>query len=345
MYSNKNLLLTVFLFFSFFTLTVKPQSDETLYQQLKSNFKKDYFNVEILLQTLFDYQGDRIVFGNNGFSVPNARFRVRGILDKGFRYDFQINMISQNPLIDASVSYKYSDAFMVDAGMFKSPFSYEFLLSENEIDFVNRSTVSEVLGTKRQVGLKARGNLAGKLLKYHGGIFNGRAIGANVGDKFPLFILRLESNPELNIGSSKGELVFGGNVAYNKADNASYINGLLSNFFGNRLLIGADFRFTLDKLMLSAEYIRGEYKPETGNKTVSQGFHLTGGYFVLENTQVLARLDNFKPTENLKAQNLFLIGINQKLSEPAALQFNYIIDTDNSKFDYNRLLLVFQIFI
>ncbi len=341
----KRMLFTAITLFFIVPAVIIPQNDDGLYQQFKNNFKKEYFSIEMLLQGMGDYQEERVVGGQNGFSVPNARFRVNGNLDKGFRYDFQINMVSTRPLIDASVSYKYSDALTIDAGMYKSPFSYEFLVSEAKLDFINRANAVNILGTGRQVGVKARGAIAGKLLSYHGGVFNGRAIGSDAADKYPLFILRLQSNPVLDIGVNKGNLIVGGNIAYNKVENGSYINNLITGFNGKRLLIGADIRLSVADFLFSSEYIRGEYKPETGVKTVAQGFHLTAGYNLLENTQVLVRYDNFKPAENLQSQNILLLGVNQTLTEAAALQFNYILDTDNSDFAFHRMMVVFQIFI
>ena len=67
--------------------------------------------------------------------------------------------------------------------MFKAPFSKEFLIGADAIDFVNRSRVVAVLAPGRQIGLQARGRLnPGIPVDYNLGIFNGNGYGGNSND-------------------------------------------------------------------------------------------------------------------------------------------------------------------
>lgn len=43
--------------------------DEPLYEQLQETFNRPYMSLGVLLQTVADFQFDRTLPGNNGFSV------------------------------------------------------------------------------------------------------------------------------------------------------------------------------------------------------------------------------------------------------------------------------------
>jgi len=58
-------------------------------------------------------------------------------------------------------------------GLFKSPFSHEFLTSAASLDFVRRSQVVSALAPARRIGAQLRGALGGGLIAYRLGVFNG----------------------------------------------------------------------------------------------------------------------------------------------------------------------------
>lgn len=75
--------------------------------------------------------------------------------------------------------YRITPDFSIKAGLFKSPFSYEFLTGSASIDFVNRSTVVNQLAPNRQIGFQLGGNFSGGKLRYKAGVFNGNGLGIN----------------------------------------------------------------------------------------------------------------------------------------------------------------------
>ena len=93
--------------------TVLPQEDnESEHDEFIKNFKKDYFTLEMLFQVVADFQPERTIIGNNGFSVSNMRLKMKGNLDENFGYFFQASFIVSPVLLDAVVKYKFAESFI-----------------------------------------------------------------------------------------------------------------------------------------------------------------------------------------------------------------------------------------
>jgi len=71
-----------------------------------------------------------------------------GNIDKKFSYFFQFDFTKSSAVLDAKLRYQYSTAFGIDAGLFKAPFSREYLTYAADIDFINRSQVVSTLAPK-----------------------------------------------------------------------------------------------------------------------------------------------------------------------------------------------------
>lgn len=156
--------------------------DEPLGEALKENFKKSYLSVGMLLQTVGDFQAERVAAGNNGFNISNFRLSLSGELDRGFAYFVQANFIASPAILDARLSYRLSPHLLLDAGLFKAPFSKEFLTTADAIDFVNRAQVVTALVPGREIGVQLRGELAGPAVTATIGGFNGNRSAANNND-------------------------------------------------------------------------------------------------------------------------------------------------------------------
>ena len=107
-------ILFVSLFF-FLGISVQAQDQSTFdFEQFKDQFKNEYFSVGGLLQTIGNYQFERIN-GENGFSVGNARLQVYGEFDNKFGYQLQTNFVSSTVLLDANMYYNLTPNFSVKA--------------------------------------------------------------------------------------------------------------------------------------------------------------------------------------------------------------------------------------
>ncbi|QQS34897.1 MAG: hypothetical protein IPM56_11560 [Ignavibacteriales bacterium] len=328
----KRLILTICLITAQFIINVQAQ-DSSLLKELKENFKKKYFNVGLFFQTVADYQGERILSGGNGFNLTNIRLTISGELDEGFGYSMQTNFINSKPILDAMIYHKFSDAIRVDAGQFKASFSSEYLTSDPQLDFVGRSQATSTYSPKRQIGFQVRANVVEKVLSLVAGMYNGNGINTtNDDDKF-MYVGRVVLTPEL-----------GENTKLTVAGNAAYNSLTTSAFEGNRITAGGDFRLTVSDLMLSGEFIIESSEPDSGETISNSGLQLTAGYHITKNVQLLGRYDLLNPDDMIGDKNsLAIFGCNYWPTEATKIQFNYIVNTDNSELKYNQILVAGQL--
>jgi phosphate-selective porin len=334
-------ILFVSLFF-FLGISVQAQDQSTSdFEQFKDQFKNEYFSVGGLLQTIGNYQFERIN-GENGFSVGNARLQVYGEFDNKFGYQLQTNFVSSTVLLDANMYYNLTPNFSVKAGLFKSPFSYEYLTGAAATDFVNRSSVVNQLAPKRQLGLQLQGKLADGMFKYTAGMFNGNGFGPNQNDddRF-LYTARLETNSGLG-GGLGDSFVMGLNASYEQSESATSGAGLLSQVEGEQLLLGADTRISYNNMMLAGEFIYSMIETDVGPEYNPFGYYVTGGYFVTPKMQLLARWDYFDGDFIGASSESVIGGINIFPSDFSEVQLNYIYPVEDGA-DFSRILLNLQI--
>ena len=335
-----SILLFGLLFFIGMSVQAQDQSSSD-FEQFRDQFKNEYFSVAGLLQTIGAYQFERVI-GENGFSVGNARLQIYGEFDDKFGYQLQTNFVSSTPLLDANMYYNLTPSFSVKAGLFKAPFSYEYLTGAAATDFVNRSSVVNQLAPKRQVGLQFEGKLADGKFKYSGGMFNGNGFGPNQNDddRF-LYTARLETKSGLGSDSEDG-FMMGLNASYEQSESATTGAGLLSQVEGEQLLLGADTRISYNKMMLAGEFIYSTINADSGAEYNPFGYYLTGGYFVTPKTQLLARWDYFDGDFIGASSESIIGGINIFPSDFSEVQLNYIYPLEDGV-DFSQILLNLQV--
>lgn len=337
---------SIFLFSVLFFAGMSVQAQDQLssdFEQFKDQFKKEYFSVGGLLQTVGDYQFERIT-GENGFSVGNARLQVYGEFDDKFGYQLQTNFVRSSALLDANMYYNLTPNFSVKAGMFKTPFSYEYLTGAAAIDFVNRSSVVNQLAPKRQVGFQMQGKMADGKFKYSAGMFNGNGFGINQNDDDQfLYTARIEANSGVRSGLQDG-FMMGLNASYEQSESTTTGAGLLSQVAGEQLLLGADTRISYNKMMLAGELIYSTINADFGAEYNPFGYYVTGGYFVTPKTQLLARWDYFDGDFIGASSESVIGGVNFFPSDFSEVQLNYIYPVEEGA-DFSRILLNLQIAI
>ncbi|MFH5830954.1 porin [Halalkalibaculum sp. DA384] len=318
-------------------------SQEPDFNAFQQQLKKDYFSVGALLQTIGDYQHERSA-GYNGFLVGNARLQVYGEFDQGFGYQLQTNFTSSAALLDAAAYYRFSDGFQVKTGVFKSPFSYEYLTGAAAIDFVNRSTAVSQLAPKRQIGVQLSGQTTDGILHYSVGAFNGNGFGINRNnDSHLLYVGRLEARFDTDRQHSDDQITFGVNASRETKRRSGFIGGIR----GDQTLLGTDVRITQSNLFLAGEFIYSWLDADSQADQYNPfGYHATAGYHVTPKTQLLARWDYFTSDELPGSVNTesILAGINIFPTSVSEIQLNYIIPTEQS-IEYSQVLVNFQISI
>jgi phosphate-selective porin OprO/OprP len=129
---------------------------------------------------LYDIQHDTTDI--DSFLVRRARLGVEGTVFSYWEYrllpDFSNSQSNTNDvatprILDAYVNAHYWDAFQVEAGKFKQPFSYEQLIQDRFIPTIERSLIDQ-LTPARDVGVMVHGQkLFGDRFDYAVSIFNG----------------------------------------------------------------------------------------------------------------------------------------------------------------------------
>jgi hypothetical protein len=337
--------VVIFLVVFVFCIGTNVYSQSSDFEDFRDQFKNDYFSVGALLQTVGDYQPERIGgIGNNGFSIGNARLQIFGEIDQSFGYQLQANFVKNPSVLDANMYYNITPDFSVKAGLFKSPFSYEFLTGAAAIDFVNRSTVVNQLAPNRQIGLQLGGNLSEDKLRYKVGVFNGNGFDVNRNnDAQFLYMGRLEAHIDID-EEAENKIVFGVNASYEQKDQVTDSGNLRSTFQGEQVLAGSDIRFMHSGLMLSSEFIYSWLESDFGIQSNPFGYHATGGYHVTPKTQFLIRWDHFE-NDNISTatdSETLLAGLNYFPSSFSEIQLNYIYPISRD-IEFSQVLLNLQI--
>ena len=321
--------------------TLVPAQDEPLYDALTKTFKTKYLNVGILFQAVGDFQSERSFPGKNGFNVSNMRLNISGELDHGFGYAFKTNFINSPAILDAKAYYASSPQLIFDIGLFKPPFSKEYLTGAGGIDFVNRALAVTALAGSRQLGVQVRGASDDKLVSYGIGMFNGNGFGGNNNDNNDfMYVGRIAIMPKLSRSDSKtDEMEFGLSLGHSDDKNATIGGGILPSFDGQRTLFGGDVRWSHQRVTLSAEAIGAHLQHRLGGTNNPNGYHLTAGYMITDNSQLLARWESFMPDGLAADSKLLIFGYNLWPTSVTELQLNYIIRTTDSELKHHQVLV------
>src|SRR3989339_278953 len=110
------------------------------------------------------------------FLVRRLRLGFEGQLYNWIDYDLETNVGAGGAeLIFAYMNLGYLKKAQVRIGQFKEPFSYEVLLPEKYLDFIERSIVATVISPAEDVGVMVHnfGTPLGDFFEYGIGMFNG----------------------------------------------------------------------------------------------------------------------------------------------------------------------------
>lgn len=314
------------------TPAAAQQEPEPVLDQVQEMLSSPGFTLGFLLQAVLDPGIDD---DPARVRVGTARIRMYGALDGGFSYRLQTNHVPASSLLDAQVSWSPGPELMISAGRFKTPFSREFLEYAGSIDFVNRSRVVTALAPNRQVGLQLGGRLT-DIVGWTAGGFTG-ATNATT-DESLLGVLRLEGS---GIEVGEGTLAVAAQIAGGRED-AVGARVFGPAFAGDGMLYGIDGRYEGGALMLSGEYIRGEWDPEGPVADVdADGLFLTAGWMLDEGRQALVRWDRYR-APGQEADDVVVLGFNAWPTGAAEIQVNWLIPLKDSA-ELHRLLVNFQI--
>ena len=173
----------------------------------------------------------------NGFHAANDSWllrRVRPIIEGTLfgKYDFRFTHEfagGNASVVDAYIDARFSPAFKVRAGKFKSFVGLERLQSGADIKFLERSYVTNAILPNRDLGIAVHGDVLGNRLNYAFGLVNGVSDGGNIstGTEFDgrkEFTARLFATPFVNDDSVLKGLGFGVAATYTDSQGERNLN-------------------------------------------------------------------------------------------------------------------------
>ncbi|MGO9587092.1 MAG: porin [Limisphaerales bacterium] len=135
--------------------------------------------IQVDSRTFFD---DSAIKNNDGFLLRRVRPIFQGTVDRDFDFRFTPDFAPSTPTIfDAYGNYRYEPWAQLRAGKFKTPEGLEQLQEDVNIQFNERSLVTDLV-PNRDVGLQLWGDINGGVLSYAVSIFNGVGDAQNSGN-------------------------------------------------------------------------------------------------------------------------------------------------------------------
>ena len=231
---------------------------------------------------------------DNTFRARRIRMSVDGSLAKGLTYKIQGDFTRSPMLVDVYLKYKLNDAFAIQAGQFKTPFTMESPINPVNLEIFDYgesvqklSGYSDVCGVGalgRDLGIMMTGSLIKpesldfNLLTYSIGVFNGNGANKTDNNNRKDIVGRLEVHPWLKALTLSGSCYYG-----------FYDNDAIHNGVRNRWAAGA--QYSDGDIMVRTEYLSGatgymsNVLDTIGNiigteqlKMMSQGFYAVAGY-------------------------------------------------------------------
>ena len=240
--------------------------------------------VQGMYQANLDEEGTLI---DNTLRMRRVRLSVDGTLFKGLTYKIQGDFSRSPMLVDAYVKYKVCDAFAIQLGQFKTPFSIESPITPVNLEiFDYGEAIQGLVGYKdvcgvgslgRDLGIMATGSLfpvkGDEGIKYHVvdyalGVFNGNGANQLDNNNRKDVVGRLEVHPGLKNLTLSGSYYYG---KYTKDDNV--------NCTRNRWAAGAQYND--GKLVLRGEYIGGKTGVEPTLIPEDLGYYNSNGYYAV----------------------------------------------------------------
>ena len=276
--------------------TEKPVTPETPEKPEKPEKPKGGFEMPKIsgfVQTF--YTADLDDNGNleeNTFKIRRARLSVDGKLGSRFSYKLQGDFAGTPSLVDAYVKFKACDAFSIQVGQFKTPFTLESPINPVNLEIYDYGeAITKLVGYKdvcgvgklgRDIGIMASGNLfpikkgegiAYHVVEYSLGVFNGN--GANIVDNNN----RKDIVGRLNIHPGLKDLTLSGSYY-----NGRYTTDQVDRGARNRWSAGAQYND--GNLIVRAEYLSGTtgYNTVTDSITnliTSEDLYHSNGYYAV----------------------------------------------------------------
>ena len=227
---------------------------------------------------------------SNTFRMRRVRLSVDGNLSPKVSYKLQGDFVRSPMLVDAYVKYKACDAFAVQVGQFKTPFTIESPINPVNLEIFDYGEIIQQLGgykdvcgvggLGRDIGVMATGKLFPvkgeegikyNVVDYAVGVFNGNGPTTTDNNNRKDLVGRLEVHPGMKALTLSGSYYYG---KYYKDE----------DFNGTRNRWAAGLQYNDGKLVIRGEYLNGTtgYQGFEGEEAPKQfnskGYYAVAGY-------------------------------------------------------------------
>lgn len=325
----KSTVLALLISLIFFSFSFAQGDSEPIAQELRDRLKTDSFRVGVLLQNQLDValQDDGFL-GGSKFDLGATRLDIRGIVDQGFTYRFQVDFRRQVSIMDAQVGYRASDSFRVVAGAFKPFLSIDLDPGPGDTHFISRARQVGAMMNSREIGVTFLGDT--EFFNYRLGIYNGTALTRQNNDRF-LYTLRLGFNL---LNDENNHLEVGINGAYDENNGWRMGNTGLTQT-SDRVLYGGFLRYDGGGVFGAAEFLQNRFDAlELGNQEeTTTGFFATLGFRPTSKNEVLARWDHLSFDVRGDSSELLTLGWNHQATSLISFQVNVIAQLNDDMDD------------
>lgn len=224
--------------------------------------------VQGLYQANLDDTGD---LTSNTLRMRRVRMSIEGKFTKNLSYKIQGDFLNSPMLVDVFLKYKVCDAFSIQAGQFKTPFTLESPINPVNLEIFDYGEIitklvgySDVCGVGklgRDIGVMATGNLFKlegndfPLVTYSLGVFNGNGTNVIDNNNRKDVVGRLEIHPMLKDLTLSGSYYYG---FYKGSNDLDIVPSGDKNFgHGARNRWTAGLQYNDGDLVVRGEYISG----------------------------------------------------------------------------------------
>lgn len=244
---------------------------------------------------------DEFSLESNTFRMRRVRMSVGGTLFNGLTYKIQGDFSRSPMLVDAYLKYKVNNAFAIQVGQFKTPFSIEspinpvnleiFDYGESVKGLVGYNDVCGVGALGRDLGIMATGGFFTKgegdakysIINYSLGVFNGNGPTTTDNNNRKDIVGRLDIHPGLKDITLSGSYYYG---LYKGSNDATELEEDETNFgHGARNRWAAGAQYNNGRLVVRGEYFGGEtgYQigavDESGTLLLNDAIRTSNGYY------------------------------------------------------------------
>jgi len=296
--------------------------------------------------TFIDLEDNSKKTDSSAFAVKRARLWLRGYAyTKDLTYYLQTDFAQAGTsklLLDSWLNYRFIDEVQIQAGQLKTPFGRQWLASSADLEFVDRSVVSDAFRPGYDTGVNLHGDIAKGIATYDIGAYGGAGWSTVRTSTDNAIAARVAVNPFGKLGYSEGDLdqsakpllsiganYFGDSLRatrssatatppntttletnnLNFASSGGWLGKGLANFTTSENIdinsYGIDAAFKWNGLFVSGEYLLGEAEGATSGKLLrAQGFYAQAGYFIIPKTLEAAFRYSYLDSDRDKSNDL-----------------------------------------